>query len=425
MKNGKSAFVFSNGCHECLLDAAVVQQFVQKKHGFALADDIIDAEVIILLGCAVMQTKEEQSRELIRVAYECKKPDSRLVVSGCIAKARPELAEQYGTKSCNGMVNDIEDLIGLKGEYSQYQANFPFRPPRDRKNDLLGVVAANARQKILTKSVQNGERFKEQLTRYFYTPFIAGLLRYKDFVESKIDVWNIDTYTIKISTGCRGNCSYCSIKNTRGRVRSKKLECVIEEFKTGLEMGYRSFAFIGTDIGDYGKDHGDDLLDLLTAVVQMPVHFNLRLRNVNPRWIVRAGEGFHNILRSGKIQYMESPIQSASNRLLHLMNRGYKAEDIIDAMRKIRSVCPSLFIKTQIIVGFPSESDEDFSESLDICGSGLFNYMDVYRYSDRPNTAASSFPGKLPHNLIMKRYRKLFFRSLFRLNYRKILRDGH
>lgn len=418
----KSAFVIANGCHECFVDASIVQKFLQERHGLILADNIAEADIIVLLGCAVMQPKEEQSREFIKIALERKKQGSQVIVSGCIAKTRPELAAQYGS-SCNGLAAEIENLVGLVGEYSQYQANFPYQPYRGHKKDLLGSVARRVRQKTFVESMKHGGKIEDWMLRYLSNPLLAVLSRYKDFVEAKIDVWDSETYTIKVSTGCRGNCSYCSIRNSRGSVRSKSLECVLEEFNTGFQKGYRNFALIGTDIGDYGKDHGNDLLDLLKTLIEIPEHFNLRLRNVNPRWIIANGAAFHDVLRSGKIAYMESPIQSSSNRILQLMRRGYRAEDFLDAIQEIRNVCPSLFIKSQIIVGFPGESDEDFRHSLDCCRSRLFDYVDVFRYSDRPNTDAALLPDKLPQNLIMKRYRKLFFRSLFQLNYRPIFRD--
>jgi tRNA A37 methylthiotransferase MiaB len=422
IKEIKSAFVISNGCHECFLDAALVQRYLREKHGLLLADDIAAADVIILLGCAVMQPKEEQSRELIRIACERKKENSQLIVSGCVAKVRPEVAAQFN-QSYDSLATEIGNLIGLRGEYKTYQANFPYQPYRGHKKDLLGSVANHVRQKSLKAATENNGNFYSWLVRYFSKPIISALSQYKDFIESKIDVWDTETYTIKISTGCRGNCSYCSIKKARGSIRSKPIENVLEEFKIGLQKGYSSFALIGTDIGDYGKDQGKDLLDLLKILVQRPEKFQLRLRNVNPRWIIRVGSEFHSLLRSGKIKYMESPIQSASNRILQLMRRGYRAEDFLDTIRQIKSVCPSLFIKTQVIVGFPSETDEDFRKQLDLFRTRNFDYIDVFRYSDRPDAAASSIPGKIPQDLAMKRYRKLFFKSLIHLDYRPIFHE--
>jgi tRNA A37 methylthiotransferase MiaB len=415
----KTAFVVSNGCHECFIDAALVQQFLSEKHGLILVEDIPSADIIVMLGCAVMQPKEDQTQELIRLIHERRRPDSAVIVGGCIAKVRPEIAKA-GSTPYDGLATQIENLIALKGQNGELKANFPYQPYRGHKKDLLGTVAARIRQKVLLENA-GASRLKRRLVRRLSQPFVAALSRYKDFVESRMDVWNTSTYTIKVSTGCRGNCSYCSIKKSRGSVSSKSIPCVVEEFKTGLEKGFRSFALIGTDIGDYGKDRGEDLLDLLRTLVAIPEPFRLRLRNVNPRWIIPAGTQFHEVLKSGKVAYLEAPMQSASDHILRLMNRGYRAGDFLEAMRAIRAVCSRLLVKTQIIVGFPGESQEDFQEDLDLVKTRLFDYIDVFRYSDRPNTKASGLPGKLPGKVVMRRYRKLFFKSLFQLAPRTLI----
>lgn len=418
-KKPTTAYVISNGCHECFIDAALVQQFLSEKHGLTLVEDISSADLIVMLGCAVMQPKEDQTQELIRLVHEQRRPDSQVIVGGCIAKVRPEVA-RAGSTSYDGLATEIENLIALKGQNGELKANFPYQPYRGHKKDLLGTVAARVRQNVLAEQAGRS-RLKQRLVRRLSQPLVALLSQYKDFVESRMDVWNTSTYTIKVSTGCRGNCSYCSIKQSRGAVSSKTIPYIVEEFKTGLEKGYRSVALIGTDIGDYGKDRGEDQLDLLKALIAIPEPFRLRLRNVNPRWIIPAGAQFHEVLKSGKIAYLEAPMQSASDRILKLMNRGYKAQDFLDAMRGVRAAYPKLLVKTQIIVGFPSESQEDFQRSLDLVKTRLFDYVDVFRYSDRPNTKAATLPGKLPGKVIMKRYRKLFFKSLFQLAPRTLL----
>ncbi len=418
-KEPGTAFVISNGCHECFIDAALVQQFLREKHGLTLVEDIGSADIIVMLGCSVMQPKEDQTQELIRLIHEQRRPDSQVIVGGCIAKVRPEIA-RAGSTSYDGLATEIENLIALKGQNGELKANFPYQPYRGHKKDLLGTVAARVRQNVLAKNA-GASRLRQQLVRRVSQPFVSLLSQYKDFVESRMDVWNTSTYTIKVSTGCRGNCSYCSIKQSRGAVSSKSIPCVVEEFKTGLQKGYRSIALIGTDIGDYGKDRGEDLLDLLKVLIEIPQPFHLRLRNVNPRWIIPAGAKFHDVLRSGKVAYLEAPMQSASDRILRLMNRGYEARKFLDAMRAIKAVCPRLLVKTQIIVGFPSESEEDFQQALDLMKTRLFDYIDVFRYSDRPNMKASDLPGKVPGNVIMRRYRRLFFKSLFQLAPRTLL----
>jgi len=409
----RSVYVISNGCHESFLDAAQLERFFQAKPDFTVVKDIANADLIVLLGCSVMQPKEDMTRELIKVISEQKRADAELLVAGCIAKVRPDLV--YRDNKFNTLIQEIDDLLRSKGGSQEFKANFPYRPYRDSKKDLLTIVRTRERKRRLNQYASSLGGPLRTVTQKFSGPITYMLSKYGDFVESRIDVWDNKTYTIKISTGCRGNCSYCSIKQSRGEICSKPIKAVIKEFKAGLQQGYSDFALIGTDIGDYGKDMGTDLLDLLKAIVRLVGQFQVRLRNVNPRWLIPSAPQFCDLLTSGKISYIESPIQSCSNRILKLMNRGYRAEDYLDAMRKIRSTCPRVFLKSQIIVGFPSESDEDFRKFLKLYESKLFNYVDVFPYSNRPNTRASTMLNQVPYEIIMKRRQKLLFKSLFQL----------
>jgi threonylcarbamoyladenosine tRNA methylthiotransferase MtaB len=249
------------------------------------------------------------------------------------------------------------------------------------------------------------------------------LSKYKDFVESRVDVWTENTYAVKISTGCSGTCTYCSIKQARGDVCSKPPEKVMNEMRIGLQDGYHDFALIGTDIGDYGREIGTNLLELLTSIIALPNAFKLRLRNVNPRWLIPNGDALIGLLKTGKISYIQSPIQSCSNNILKKMNRGYTAEDYITTIKKIRGKCPSVFLKSQIITGFPAESEEDYLASLKLYEPGLFNYVDVFAYTPRPNTVASTFSNQIDPDIIIKRRRKLILKSLFELAPKQLFRQ--
>jgi threonylcarbamoyladenosine tRNA methylthiotransferase CDKAL1 len=239
-----------------------------------------------------------------------------------------------------------------------------------------------------------------------------GVKCWKDYFESRINIVNSKTYCIKIATGCLGNCSYCVIKTSRGKVRSKPMDRILDEFQQGLDLGYQQFALIGTDLGDYGGDQGNDLIDLLEKMTSLSGRFFIKLRNVNPRWVIAQSNNFYDLLRKGNIRYLLSPIQSGSNRILELMNRGYDQADFVNVVKKIRSSYPSVLIQSQVIVGFPTETEEDFMQTRHLVNQNLFHYMDVFRYSDRNGTKAQTIYPKVPESVIMNRYRKLLFKSL-------------
>jgi MiaB/RimO family radical SAM methylthiotransferase len=381
-----------------------------------IIDNIAGADLTILLGCCVKQSNEDQSRELIKIILEQKRSDAELIVSGCITKVRPELPEH--DDELGELRREIYDLIELK---RKYHTNFPGLSFWNNHKNLIKTTKSHMRQRTVSE-------YASYCTGYFrsivqsYSGVIEHILsKYSDYMESRIDELNNRTYTIKICTGCCGSCSYCSIKQSRGEIQSIPIEKVMKNFEAGLNKNYKDFAFIGTDIGDYGKDLGTDLQYLLESMVKLPRHFRLRLRNVNPRWIVSHVPELCHLVESGKISYIQSPVQSCSNRTLKLMNRGYEADNFLEAMRKIRSAYPDIFLRTQIIVGFPGESNEEFQKALRLYKSRLFNYIDVFRYSNRPNTIASTLPDRVSPDIIMKRYVKLRTRSLYHLAPRQML----
>jgi len=112
------------------------------------------------------------------------------------------------------------------------------------------------------------------------------------------------TYTIKISTGSSGACSFCSIKQARGAIRSRPSGKIVEDCQQGRAQAYTEFALIGTDIGDYGRDVGENLLDLLRTLINRKGAFKIRLRNVNPRWLIPSAPQLRDLLTSGKISYI-------------------------------------------------------------------------------------------------------------------------
>lgn len=419
-KKAEKVFLISNGCHESYVDAALLESYFLRTPFFMQVNQIEDADLILFLGCSVMQTKEEETIEITKVLNKKKKPGAKVLVAGCISKVRPESAKD-NPQQYSDLLKDISGLFRMNKEAQEIAAHFPYRPYRGKQGDIIDAVRAKTRSLRVAEytSPQKQIRWSSEI---FATIVNSLLSKYKEFIESRVDVWTEKTYAVKISTGCSGNCTYCSIKQSRGEICSKPLNAVLNEIRIGIKEGYTDFALIGTDIGDYGKDIGTDLQTLLHSIVTLPEHLQLRLRNLNPRWLIPNCNILGEIMKSGKISYIQSPIQSCSNNILKKMNRGYKAEDYLRAIKKIRNDYPNVFLKTQIITGFPGESEEDFLPSLELFKSGLFNYVDVFPFTPRPNTIASTLPDQLDYKLVIKRRRKLIMKSLFILGPKALLK---
>ena len=191
------------------------------------------------------------------------------------------------------------------------------------------------------------------------------------------------------------------------------LDRVIDEFERGLAAGYRDFALLGTDIGDYGKDRGTNLIDLLEEMVLHKEDFKLRLRNVSPRWLIASTPRFAEVLKTGKIGYLLSPVESLSDHVLENMARGYRARDYMAAAYEVRRAAPKIYFTTQIMVGFPGETEGDFRKSAEVFKSRLFDYVEIYRFTPRARTKAAKMDDQVPHSIASRRYRQLLLRSLF------------
>lgn len=218
-------------------------------------------------------------------------------------------------------------------------------------------------------------------------------------------------FYIKISTGCLSGCTYCGVRKSRGAVKSKIIEDVLHEFQEGLQKGFKHFSLLGTDLGAYGKDLHHTLTDLLEEILKLEGHYKIGLRNVNPYHL----KGMLNELlpiKSKRIWYMECAAESGSNRILELMKRNYSVEEYKDCIQAIGRVHPDIILRTQLMVGFPTETEQDFAETLHLLDHVALDYVEVYEYSECPGTLAITMRPKVPEQIKKQRFRKLFMKSL-------------
>jgi len=186
-------------------------------------------------------------------------------------------------------------------------------------------------------------------------------------------------------------------------------EQIIENFKFGLKNNYTNFALTGADIGAYGVDIGTSLSNLLKKLFAIEGEYKLNLIDLNARWLVKYCDNLVAILKKNakKLSRIMIPIQSGSNRILRLMNRRYNIDDVKKCILALQKNVPSLNIETHILVGFPGETEEDFQMSLNLLKDIQFSKVEIYRYEDRPRTAASKMADKVSDKTKKKRARRL------------------
>lgn len=399
------------------METAMVCRYLDLHPDYQVVSDCAEADLIIFLGCSVTQDKEDLSLQIAKALNLSKRPDAEILVAGCISKIRPEL------KNTDPRHQAILEQLHRIARFENSPDLVTNIPPVEFWKGSEAILGPEVARAFVCDYVRQTHKDARPLIPWELSSTAIRLItRYRRLIDPELNFDSNKTFCIKVSTGCAGNCSYCSIKLARGDVISKPIPDIVEEFRRGRAQGYRDFALLGTDLGDYGKDRGEDLMQLLESLVREEGDFILRLRNVNPRCLIPSAARLGKLLQSGKINYILSPVQSGSDRILDLMGRGYHVGDYLEAVRTLRKAYPRLFLKTQLIVGFPGETDGDFEKTKVLLKNAVFDYVDVYAFTPRPMTRAASFPDRVPDPVIMKRYRGLALRTFLHLPLQRIAR---
>lgn len=332
---------------------------------------------------------------MLKKIMEEKKSSAEIIVSGCLAKTYKDLIREIH----NGFIidpNGFERFCKI------------FKPIKKIED-----VHANH---LISRQITLSKRPKTNLKRFMNIPYYYYVLRRKT-MDAKVlhlareyNVYNSNTFLIKVSTGCLCNCSFCSIHLARGRLKSKPIGRISEEFDQGLTEGYTEFGLIGTDVGCYGRDQGNTLITLLRKLLKKEGNYKIRLRNIQPKLLIEMLPELREIFKSGKISYIESSAESGNNRILDLMNRGYKIEDYKKAIRLINNEFPEIKIRTQFIVGFPSETGNEFQDTLRLIDELKFDFLEIYKYRAEPNTKDANMKNHLKRRVIEKRYHCLYMK---------------
>lgn len=194
---------------------------------------------------------------------------------------------------------------------------------------------------------------------------------------------------ISISDGCLGNCSYCATKQARGNLKSRGIDEINSEFMQALEKGFKEFWLTSQDTGCYGFDKKTNLIKLLEALLENDGKYRIRIGMMNYNHARKMKKKLIKILSHPNVfQFLHLPLQSGSDRILSLMNRGYKVKDFLFFAKSLRKKLPLLTLSTDIIVGFPAETEKDFRETVKAVKALQPDIVNVSKFSERPGIKA-------------------------------------
>ncbi|MCW4010390.1 MAG: radical SAM protein [Candidatus Bathyarchaeota archaeon] len=400
----RSVCVVCNGCPENRVDAAKAETFLIQ-NGFRMVGDWHAADVVLFNCCGGHGQRVKQSFSIIREIQRNKNPNQRLIVWGCLPKIYPEIFK-----------DEFVDVTVSEVEF-----------PRLKELGVGGSGAAVGN--YLVAPWKYDEKTAGWLLRYQGSFLSRGFKRvgvsWVNYVNNHFNLapaGDASTFYIKTSSGCRGRCAYCVVPQARGTIKSKPIEQLRAEFQDGLTRGFKRFSLLGTDLGSYGADLGENLCSLLSELVEVEGKFRINLRNVHPRFMMDMMDEFAPILRTGKIRYIESPVESGSNRILKLMNRPYTVEEYKEYIAAMQKIYPNLIVRSQLIAGFPTETDEDFQKSLKLLDEVVLDYVEVYEYSEMPRTPSQKIEPKVPDAVKRQRFLTLNKKALLNRTPRKIKR---
>lgn len=312
---------------------------------FFYEENMSDANIIIVNTCSVTNVADKKCLKMIR-KIKREYPNALLVVAGCSSQNNQNVYEAL----------DIDILLGNKDK-----------------------------SKI-------AELIKEYLdTEKKYVKFYNE--RDLDFEDMLINDYNHVRAFVKIEDGCDNFCSYCIIPFVRGSVRSKDFDTVIKEAKLLTEHGHKEIVLTGIHTGHY-MSNNHDLTDLINELSKIDDLLRIRISSIE---ITELNDKFLEMLKINKkvCNHLHIPLQAGSNEILKRMNRKYDLAYYEEKINKIRSIRPDISITTDIIVGFPYETDELFSETLEFSKKMNFSNIHVFPYSIRVGTAAASMPNQV------------------------------
>ena len=352
----KKIGIISLGCSKNLVDSEMILGLFKDIKGIYFVNKINECDLIIINTCGFIESSKQEALDTIFECINTKKENAKILVTGC-------LSQRY-KKELQEAIPEVDYFMSIN-EY---------------KN--AGIIISN-----LLNGISLNDKGLNDKIKYSLTPKHYGY--------------------IKIAEGCRNNCTYCAIPLIRGSLVSKDKKTILEEVKMAIEEGKEEIILIAQDTTGYGYDKNDNyyLVDLLKDILKTNVE-QVRMLYLYPDEIT---DSLIDLVANNNriVPYFDIPLQHINDDLLRNMNRRGTKKEIIDIITKIRNKISNAIIRTTFIVGYPSETEEQFEELCEFIKQYPFDRMGAFTYSKEENTKASDLEGQLEEDVKERRLNKL------------------
>lgn len=358
-------YIRTFGCQMNKRDSEIIHSMLADK-GYVLVDREEDADVILFNTCCVRENAERRvySRMEQLATLKIRRPEVVLVIGGCMAQKEghrilerlPHVDLVFGTGALYDLPALLERVVAGRGP----------------------VISVDGDVRPIRSQAGFGAR------------------------ETSVRAW------VSIAEGCDNRCAYCVVPLVRGPERSKPAEFILDEVNRAVDQGHTEMFLLGQNVNSYGHDlvGAPDFPGLLRLVNDAPGLKRIRFTTSHPKDMSpRLVEALRDLPRV--CEHLHLPLQSGSTRILHLMNRRYTRDDYLRKIESLRSAVPGIGLTTDIIVGFPGETEEDFEQTRSALAEIRFDTSYIFKFSPRADTTAQTLPGRVPENEIVHRHMAL------------------
>ena len=362
-KNTKKVSFITLGCKVNQYDSDAMRTlFIHR--GYKPVEHSEVADVYIINTCSVTSIGDRKSRQVIRKIRR-NNPDAVIAATGCYAQVAPEELEKMG---------DVDVIVG-----------------HQNRNKIVDYIEEAEKSEKTVNAVKDIMSIREYEN---LTVDPEGEVKARAFV--------------KVQEGCDNYCTFCIIPYARGRLKSRKQEDAVDEIKKLVEKGYREVVLTGIHLGNYGRDlrNGTSLSTLVSELLKIPNLLRIRLGSIES---VELSDELINIIKNEKrvCHHLHLPLQSGSDAVLKSMNRHYRLRQYKDLIAMLRKKIPNLALTTDLIVGFPGETEENFKETLKTLHELKFSAIHVFPFSKRTGTPAAMYPNQITNEEKKKRVHRV------------------
>lgn len=340
-KSKPKVWIEAYGCSASMADSEMIGGIL-KEAGYEIATKRSESALNLIVTCSVKDTTEHKMMSRIRTMVKSGKP---LVVAGCLPKADKAKIESASSSA---------SLIGPNSI--------------DKAPDAVRSALSGDRLVALKDSQLD----KVNIPRVRLNPVIS---------------------IVEIANGCMSECTFCQTKIAKGWLRSYRIGDIVRQIRSDIKSGCKEVWLSSTDNGCYGRDIDSNLVDLLQACCSIEGNFKIRVGMMNPMYLPAILDRMVRLFcENDKLfKFLHIPVQSGSNRVLRKMKRGHTSKTFIDIVQAFRDRIPEMTISTDIIVGFPSETEDDFKQTIDLLERSEPDTVNISRYAARPKTEASGW----------------------------------